>query len=78
MSFIHPLAKKARTWPMTSRDGSERRVLVIITTLTLDPESEHYKKKLVDRLTDAACEYLSENADITDFIFINRMKEWDS
>ena len=53
MSFAHPLARKAKVWPLRSQDGSERRVLVVITTLVLDPKSENYKKKLVDRLSDA-------------------------
>lgn len=63
---------------MMSRDGSERHVLVIVTTLALDSENERYKKKLVDRLSDAATGYLAENAGITDFILMNRMKDWAS
>jgi hypothetical protein len=76
MSFFHPLSKKAKVWPMKSWDGSDRNVLVIVTSLVLDPQSEKYKKKLVDRLTEEASAYVAGKAGITDFILINRMKEW--
>jgi hypothetical protein len=78
MSFTHPLAKKAKIWPMKSQDGSERRVLVVITTLTLDPESKNYKKNLVQRLSDAVSLYLEANGGVADFILLNRMREWDA
>jgi hypothetical protein len=77
MSFSHPLAKKAKVWPMMSQDGSERHVLVVLTTLELDPESDKYKKKLVNRLSDEAAAYVAERFDVTDFILINRPKDWD-
>ncbi len=77
MSFAHPLAKRAKVWPMKSRDGSDRNVLVIVTTIVLDPLSEKYKKKLVDRLSEAASAYIAGKAGITDFVLINRMKEWE-
>lgn len=76
MSFSHPLAKKAKIWPMQSRDGSERRVLVVVTTLVLDPDNEKYKQKLVDRLSDEARAYIAEQDGVTDFVLINRLKEW--
>jgi hypothetical protein len=77
MSFSHPLARKAKAWPMTSRGGSGRSVLVIVTTLVLDPQSDKYKKKLVDRLSTEAAAFLAENADITDFVLVNRLRDWD-
>jgi hypothetical protein len=77
MSFAHPLAKKAKVWPMNTRDGSDRHVLVIVTSLVLDPQSEKYKKKLVDRLSEAASAYVAGKAGITDFVLINRIKEWE-
>ena len=76
MSFAHPLAKKAKLWPMRSKDGSMIPVLVVVTTLVLDPEKENYKKNLVNRLSDAVSEYLAANPAVTDFILINRMKDW--
>ncbi|WP_374546187.1 hypothetical protein [Rhodoblastus sp.] len=76
MSFSHPLAKKAKIWRMQSRDGSERRVLVVVTTLVLDPDNEKYKQKLVDRLSEEARAYIAEQDGVTDFVLINRLKEW--
>ena len=77
MRFSHSLARKAKVWPMKSQDGSERHVLVVLTTLELDPESDKYKKKLVDRLSEAAAAYVAERFEVTDFILINRPKDWD-
>jgi hypothetical protein len=77
MSFAHPLAKKAKVWPMKTRDGSDRNVLVVVTSLVLDPQSENYKKKLVDRLSKEASAYVAGKAGITDFVLINRIKEWE-
>ncbi len=51
---------------MKSQDGSERHVLVVLTTLELDPESDKYKKKLVDRLSEAAAAYVAEQFEVTD------------
>lgn len=78
MSFSHPLAKKAKVWPIKSRDGLERPVLVVVTTLALDPESKDYKTKLVKRLSDAVSLYLETNSDVADFILLNRMKDWEA
>jgi hypothetical protein len=77
MCFSHPLARKAKVWPMKTREGSDRNVLVIVTSLVLDPQSEKYKKKLVDRLSKEASAYVAGNAGITDFVLINRIKEWE-
>jgi hypothetical protein len=62
---------------MRSHDGIERRTLVIVTTLQLDPEGKKYKKKLVDRLSDEAAIYLSERPDVTDYILIGNPKDWN-
>ena len=35
-------------------DGAEQRVLVIVTTIPLEPGDKGYKKSLVDRLSRAA------------------------
>ncbi len=78
MSFSHPLARKARVWPMTSQDGSERHVLVIVTTLELDPHNERYKKKLVNRLREEAAAFVAERFDVTDYILIDNPKNWDA
>ena len=63
-------------WPLRSRDGSERRVLLVVTTLELDPESEKYRKKLVNRLSDAVSLYLEAESDVAEFILVNRTRDW--
>jgi hypothetical protein len=76
MSFEHPLARKAKIWPMMSQDGSERRVLVVVTTLELDPENEKHKKKLVGRLRDEAADYVAGRLDVSGYVLINPAKDW--
>ena len=53
-------------------------MLVVITTLVLDPKSEDYKKKLVDRLSDAVSLHLTTAPEADGFILLNRMREWDA
>jgi hypothetical protein len=69
--FIHPLARAARVWRAESHDGSEQRVLVIVTTMELDPKHTRYQKKLVEKLSHAAKEYLAQSSDATRFLIIN-------
>ncbi len=76
MSFTHPLAKKAKVWPCVVADGGEQRVLVIITSLPLDSNDEHYKQKLVDRLSEAARSYLAESGEAAGYMLMNRAKDW--
>jgi hypothetical protein len=44
MIFSHPLARSAGVFPAKNNDGSEYRVLAIVTTLELDPKSQNYKR----------------------------------
>lgn len=74
--FSHPLARAARVWRAESHDGSEQRVLVVVTTLELDPNSKRYKAKLVDKLTRAAQEYLEQSSEAASFIIMNPLREW--
>jgi len=74
--FSHPLARAARVWRGESHDGSEQRVLVVVTTLELDPGSNHYKAKLVDKLTRAAKEYLEQSSEAASFVIMNPLREW--
>jgi hypothetical protein len=79
MAFVHPLARASKAWAATTQPGNVRRMLVIVTTLVLDPNSKRYKKKLVDSLSVAANEYLAANPEeASGFILINRMRDWDS
>lgn len=76
MSFTHPLAKKAKVWLSRTADGGEQRILVIITSLPLDPKDERYKQKLVDRLSEAARQYLAESGEVGGYMLMNRAKDW--
>lgn len=76
MEFTHPLARKAKVWPSRNSDGGERRILVIVTTIVLNPESERFKQKLVDRLSDAAQKFLSESGAADGFLLMTRLKDW--
>jgi hypothetical protein len=79
MTFSHPLARAAKAWPANTKLGKMRNMLVIVTTLALDPKSKSYKKKMVDRLSLAAEEYLSQNPRaVSGFILVNRVRDWHS
>jgi hypothetical protein len=66
--FSHPLARAARVWNARNLDGSEQRILVIVTTMELDPAERHYKKKFVERLSNAAREHLAHSSDASAFV----------
>jgi len=74
MAFTHPLARGARIW--TAHVGAPKRMLVVVTTLELDPNHKGYKKKLVDDLSAAAAEYLSSSGGADGYCLINRLREW--
>jgi hypothetical protein len=75
--FSHPLARIARVWTTQNLDGSERRVLVIVTTMELDPSGRHYKKELVNKLSQAASEHLAQSSAASAFLIMNPMRQWD-
>jgi hypothetical protein len=58
MIFSHPLARTASIFTAKNNDGSEYRVLAIVTTLELDPKNQNYKKRFVEKLSRAANDYL--------------------
>jgi hypothetical protein len=62
---------------MQDLDGSEQRVLVIVTTMELDPAGGHYKKKLVEKLSQAAAEHLGQSSVASAFVLMNPMRQWD-
>jgi hypothetical protein len=51
-------------------------VLAIVTTLELDPKGEHYKKRFVERLSNAARDYVRKSDNVTAFVLMNRPKDW--
>jgi hypothetical protein len=76
MTFSHPLARSARVFAAHSRDGAEQQILVIATTAELDPQSERYKQRLVEKLSDAARDYVAKSDRVTAFLLMNPMKDW--
>jgi hypothetical protein len=78
MAFSHPLARGAKVWTARAQDGSEQRVLVIITTIPLDPGEKGYKKSLVERLSRGARDYLTESNDAVSFMLMHRMRDWNA
>jgi hypothetical protein len=76
MSFFHPLARTSKVWTAKANDGAEQRVLVIVTTIPLEPNAKGYKKSLVERLSGAAHEYLAHSNDAASFVLVSRAREW--
>jgi hypothetical protein len=76
MAFSHPLARAAKVWTAKANDGAEQRVLVIITTIPLEPNDKGYKKSLVERLSRAARDYLAESKDASSYVLANRTRDW--
>jgi hypothetical protein len=74
--FSHPLARAARVWAAQQHDGSEQRVLVIVTTMELDPANKRFNKKLVEKLSRAAREYLALSSVASAYIIMNPMRQW--
>ena len=78
MAFSHPLARGAKVWTAKAHDGSEQRVLVIVTTIPLEPNEKGYKKSLVERLSRAAREHLADSNDASSFMLVSRLREWNA
>jgi hypothetical protein len=76
MAFVHPLARGAKVWTAKNQDNSDQRILVIVTTISLDATQKGYKKSLVDRLSRAARDHLAESKEAGSFMLINRLRDW--
>jgi hypothetical protein len=76
MTFSHPLARSTKVFVAHGRDGTEQQILVIATTAELDPQSERYKKRLVEKLSAAARDYVARSDRVTAFILMNPPKDW--
>lgn len=76
MSFSDPLARGAKVWPLRTVDGQEQKILVVVTTLELDPDCKKFKQKLVDQLSGSAREYIAETKAADGYILINRYRDW--
>jgi hypothetical protein len=76
MIFSHPLARSASVFTAKNNDGSEYRVLAIVTTLELDPKSQNYKRLFVEKLSRAARDYLADSEEAAAFALMNRLRDW--
>ena len=76
MAFSHPLARGAKVWTAKAQDGAEQRVLVIVTTIPLEPDDKGYKKSLVERLSRAAHDYLVDSNEASSFLLVSRLRDW--
>ncbi len=75
MKFKHPLARNAKVWPAYILNEGVQDVLVVVTTLELDPECKRFKPDLVERLQGAIREFLSENpSHAAGFLLMKRPK----
>ena len=63
-------------WTAKAQDGGEQRVLVIVTTIPLEPNDKGYKKSLVDRLSRAAHDYLADSNEAASFLLMSRLRDW--
>ena len=64
-------------WTAKDHDDGERRVLVIATTVPLDPAQKGYKKSLVEKLSRAAREHIAESNEAESFMLISRLRDWN-
>jgi hypothetical protein len=76
MAFSHPLARASKVWTARTHDGAEQRVLVIVTTIPLEPNEKGYKRSLVERLSRAAREYLGDSSEAASFLLMHRLRDW--
>jgi hypothetical protein len=76
MTFSHPLARASKVWTAKTEDGGEQRVLVIITTIPLEPGDKGYKKSLVERLSRAAHDHLAHSKEAASFLLMSRLRDW--
>lgn len=75
--FTHPLARQAQVWKTEGVTGKEGKILVVVTTLELDPKQKGYKADKFKRLSDAAREWVSHNPDEAgDVLVISKPKTW--
>ena len=65
-------------WTAKAQDGGEQRILVIVTTIPLEPSNKDYKKSLVERLSRAASDYLADSKEAASFLLVSRMRDWKS
>jgi predicted lipoprotein with Yx(FWY)xxD motif len=75
--FKHPLARRATVAKLHAREGGDKDLLIIVTTLELDAAAEGFSAKNVERLHDAAKAFLAETQDLAGYVLVKRSKDWD-
>ena len=77
MHFSHPLARAASLWRADSLDNGGHDVFVIVTTLELDADHKKFKPAKVQKLREAARDYLRErNPAVKSILLMNPTKDW--
>ena len=75
MKFSHPLARNGRFWRADIIDEGERDVFVVVTTLELDVSHKKFRAAKVERLKQAAKEFVREaKPDAREVLLVNPMK----
>ena len=75
-AFKHPLARGVCLRPAVSLDGTERPILVVVTTLKLEFEPGRYKKSFVEKLSSAVREHLARVSNVKQFVLVNPVRDW--
>jgi len=75
VKFSHPLARTATVWRADSIDDGGHDVFVIVTTLELDAQHKRFKAGKVEKLREAAKDYLrEENPAVREILLMNPVK----
>jgi hypothetical protein len=76
-AFKHPLARNATLAKWHAREGGEKDLLIVVTTLELDASAKGFSAKNVERLHEAAKAFVAEAKDVAGYTIINRAKDWN-
>jgi hypothetical protein len=75
VKFSHPLARTGRFWRADSIDDGGHDVFVVVTTLELDSDHKKFKPAKVERLRQAAKDFVREQKpDAREVVLVNPMK----
>lgn len=73
--FSHPLARDAKVWPSAGLQGLSQNILVVVTTLALDPAHGRHKADKIARLRDAARAWIEDTRSADEFVLVNRPRD---
>ena len=75
-AFKHPLARNATVTKLHAREGGEKDLLIVVTTLELDAAAKGFSAKNFQRLHEAAKAFVTDMKDAAGYTIINRAKDW--